>query len=303
MFSDGGFSSPDIILALSIIFVALISISLNPFVFKHNYFKKKSIARDLYLTLSAQDFISSLVLSVNFVTGVMRPKETQCATLHNTTFCGTSYYKYVRKATLTEKIVGCWVWFLISTPNFTTCILAICRWYQISFPLRFLKRRTAGVLLAVFWLFQAIILPVTLLNDSPDKPTMMAVRIQTAWNFRTNRILKDSKLQFEDILVTSLTSIALLVSILTIRTIVKSQALQENEERRRKKIKSTLKIGVLNLGNFAFIGVLLSLVLSETNRRKYLILQTICTLLPILQSSLNPVVYTLMTNSVFNSSS
>ena len=303
MFSDGGFSSPDIFLALSIIFVALISISLNPFVFKHNYFKKKSIARDLYLTLSAQDFISSLVLSVNFATGVIRPKEAQCATLHNTTFCETNYYKYVRKATFTEKIVGCWVWFLISTPNFTTCILAICRWYQISFPLRFLKRRTAGVLLAVFWLFQAIILPVTLLNDSPDKPTMMAVRIQTAWNFRTNRLLKDSKLQFEDILVTSLTSIALLASILTIRTIVKSQALQENEERRRKKIKSTLKIGVLNLGNFAFIGVLLSLVLSETNRRKYLILQTICTLLPILQSSLNPVVYTLMTNSVFNSSS
>ena len=302
MLSDGGFSSPDIYIALSIIFVALISISLNPFVFKHNYLKKKSVARDLYLTLSAQDFITSIVVSVNFVYGVLRPKEAQCAISHNTTFCETNYYEYERNATLSEKIVCCWVWYLNSIPLFTTCILAICRWYQISFPLRFLRRRIVGVVLAVFWLFQAIILPVTLLNDSPEKPTIMAIRIQTAWNFRTNRILKVSQLQFEDILLISLTSIALLTSMLTIRKIFKSQALQENEERRKKKMKSTLKIGVLNLGNVAFIGVLLSLTLSENDTRKNMYLQTICTLLPILQSSFNPAVYTMMTNNVFKSS-
>ena len=304
MFSDGGLSSPDIFISASITLVSLVSICLSPFVFRHNYLKKQSTARDLYLILSSQDFISSIVLSANFVTGVVGPKEAQCMISHNTTFCEKNYFEYERVATLSEKLIGCWVWFLSTTPMCTTCVLAVCRWYQISFPFRFLRRWVVGVVVAVFWLFLAITLHINLIGDTPENPTLMVIPIQTAWNYNPRLLMKIAHYQLEDILVILLTSIAILASILTARKILQSQVFQEDEERRKKKIKSTIKIGLLNLGNCAIIGVLASFsVVTKNTPSQFGILQMTFCILPILQSSFNPLVYILMTKDVFKPSS
>ena len=112
MFSNGGWTSPDIWLVLSIFLIAALSVVLNLLVFRHNYYKKRSIARDLFMVLSATDFVSSLVITIAVGSSIAAPIEKQCIVDHNATFCQTSYYKYNRTATITEKAVGGVMWSL-----------------------------------------------------------------------------------------------------------------------------------------------------------------------------------------------
>ncbi|KAL5247410.1 hypothetical protein ACHWQZ_G019324 [Mnemiopsis leidyi] len=100
MFSDGGLSSPDIWIALGIILTSILSLLLNPLVFRHNYSKRKSIARDLYMALSFADFLSCIVLPVTFCIRTLAPKEDLCQQLYGSEFCQESYYNFTRPATI-----------------------------------------------------------------------------------------------------------------------------------------------------------------------------------------------------------
>ena len=57
IFSDGGTTFPDFFLFLLLVFIAVTSTILNSVVFLHNYRKAASIARTLYLGLSAIDLV------------------------------------------------------------------------------------------------------------------------------------------------------------------------------------------------------------------------------------------------------
>ena len=278
------------------ILIALTSLTLNSIVFKHHYGKKKSIARDLFLGLSMTDFLSCVVIPVNFTVGLLRPKEVQCKIDHNATFCQTRYYEYYRSASLSEKIVGCFVWYLMFNPYNITCALAICRWYQVSFPLRQLNRKIALFILAAFSVLVAIYLSVKLLSE----PSAMVVAIQTVISFSNLITIDRSVLQLEDILVILLTFTAILASVLTGIQILKPEGLQDNRERRARKIKCTIKIGLLNLGNIVFIAVLLSLSFTREGTIENLRLQTTSCLISTVQSTFNPAVYILLTNGALN---
>ena len=89
MLSEGGITSPDIWIVIVLNLIATVSVILNPLVFKHNISKKRSIARDLYLVLSASDFLSSVVITCPVSVGIVAPKEEQCTVDHNETFCHT----------------------------------------------------------------------------------------------------------------------------------------------------------------------------------------------------------------------
>ena len=77
-FSAGGTSSPDIYIALLALLLLLTSSLLNSLVFLHNWRKPSSVARSLYLALSAVDFISSWVLLLNYGVRVLQPKDPNC---------------------------------------------------------------------------------------------------------------------------------------------------------------------------------------------------------------------------------
>ena len=116
LLSEGGLTSPDIWIAIMINIVALISILLNPLVFRHNFRKKRSIARDLYMSLSATEFLSGLFLPITITIGILRPKEEQCYQDHDIHFCQNDYYKYNRTATIPEKVTGTVMWYFIYSP-------------------------------------------------------------------------------------------------------------------------------------------------------------------------------------------
>ena len=176
MFSDGGITSPDIWIVISIIIIALISIVLNPLVFRHNFYKKKSLARDLYMALSVVDFLTCIVLPVTFSIGIFRPKERQCFKDHNATFCNDSYYRYKRAAIFSERLVGGVVWSLVLIPMVITSGLSISRWYKISFPFRVLNKKSAEI---IIFGISIVVLVVQIWNAIKNSPGEFKVNIQT----------------------------------------------------------------------------------------------------------------------------
>ena len=299
MFGNGGVTSPDIWIVISIIIIALISIVLNPLVFKHNFFKKNSLARDLYMALSATDFLTCTVLPVSYSVGILRPIEQQCFTDHNVTYCLTDYIHYSRPATLTEKLVTSLILYLIFSPMCITSALCISRWYKISYPLKFLSRIRVEMSLLVLCILLALYFPLMLLSDIEGKPTIMMISTQMAWNdnpFGVDR----PPIQVEEILAISLTVVSTVTSVLAVWKILLTPSVPGNPERRTKKVRSTVRITLMNLGNVAYVGVLLSLVTAKSFSRGHVYLQTVMCALPILLSAYNPVVYALLTNGVFS---
>ena len=292
MLSEGGLSSPDIWIVLVLNLTALISVILNPLVFKHNISKKRSIARDLYLVLSASDFLSSVVISSSLSAGIIAPKEEQCSIDHNATFCHTDYFKYNRTATVTEKAVGGVLWSLSFIPMITAAVLALSRWYQISYPLRPFNRNAVEIILGICCLLLLVNFQKFLYKESPGNPVVVKMNVQTVTYLKRNNFLET--LPF--LLVLLFTFISWLASAITVWNIFKAQAVSKNKQIRAGRIVSALKIALLNIGNLLWNGVIILRISKASKSGQLLfIVQTIFSFAPILQSTYNPTVYTLLT--------
>ena len=302
MFSEGGLTSPDIWIVIAITLTSSISLLLNPLVFRHNIRKKRSIARDLYMALSATDFISCVVLPIVLSQRILQPKEEQCIEEHNITFCRTDYDKYRRTATITEKAVGSVEWYLTFSPVSITSVLAISRWYQISYPLRILSRTGVEIFLAALCLFQAIYFHSIFLNDSQERPTLMMMSILTVWNDPPS-VIGRKFYPVEHVLALSQSIPSIIASVLTIWNITHSQCELGNLEIRARRMRSTKKFTLLNAGSAAYIGALVLLSAFTPNSQERLILdRLVVCFLPILVSTYNPVIYTMLTESVISNS-
>ena len=305
MFSEGGLTSPDIWIVIGITLTASVSILLNPLVFRHNIRKKRSIARDLYMALSTTDLFCSIVLPITLSVGISRPKEEQCMKDFNITFCQTDYYKYNRTATITEKAVGGVVWYLIYSPLTITSVLAMSRWYQISYPLRVLNRTAVEIFLAALCLFQAIYFPLMLLNDPPGRPTQMQMNTQVVWN--TTPLRLDHPVPIEGYQALLLITLSIVASVMTIWNIVHSQTVPGNEEihaQRLRKVRSTVKITLLNAGSIVNAGTVMAVLLIHPTKHNFRILQSVVfSILPIFTSAYNPVIYTVLTKGILKNNS
>ena len=292
MFSKGGVSSPDIWIVITILHVALISLVLNPLVFRHNINKKSSsIARHLYSTLSVTDWATCLVLPIYYSTGILPPQEKQCINDNNSTFCQTYYYKYSRAATVTEKAMGSVVWSLAFIPALITAALALSRWYQISFPLRVIQKKMVLFSLAGLCVFIVLVETWSLFKDDRSR---FRINMQIASSATEGNIQGFLPL----ILFILIASISSTASMLTIRKILKSENVQRTPEIRFKRIKSAIKILLLNIGNVIAIAILFSRLLTNPQSVTNLVLQTATSFLPMLLSCFNPCVYILLTNNI-----
>lgn len=293
LYSDGGSTSPDIYIVVVMDIIALISIFLNPFVFKYNCKKKRSIARDLYMALSLTDFLSSIILPFTTSVRILEPKEEKCQEGLGADNCRTKYYEYVRRATTGESVLGVVSWSLMFYPLIITSVLSMCRWYQIKFPLRPISRVTVEVVTMTTCMIKSVYFIVKLFN-SPGE-TYMLTKIQNVWR---RRFLIESEeeynlIQFENLLSILLIFLSTAASILTVCNIVGTRPVPgSTRQQRRRKIISTVKIALLNLGGVMFVT---SLVLS-TVIDTWLTAST-C-FLPVLMSTYNPLIYTLLTEGV-----
>ena len=297
MFSEGGLTSPDIWIAIAVILTASISILLNPLVFRHNVLKQRSIARDLYMVLSTTDFISSIVLTAIMIRGILLPKEEQCIRDHNATYCRTEYYKYSRAATTAEKVMGSVSAYLAFSPNTITSVMAMSRWYQISYPLRFLSRTAVKIFLAVWCLLQGLIFTVLLFIDTPEQPTLFQVHFIT-WNYVPFGVdMRDLPIVY--ILFTLQISISTIATVFTIWSMFRSHTVPGNAETGSKRMKSTVKIALLNAGAFLAAVMGLGITFSAANGKHGTeirrIFETASYFLTIVLSTYNPVIFTLLT--------
>ena len=300
MFSDGGVTSPDIWIVISITIIALISLLLNPLVFRHNLRKKSSIARDLYMALSTTDFITSLVMSTVFSEGILSPKEEQCFEDHNDTFCQTSYYRYNRTATAAEKGIGSLAWSLGFIPLVLAVVLSLTRWYQIALPLRSLEKRTVRVALIAAISVSVAYMVWIMFTDTSEKVMSMSMQL-------TRVPTTGNKFQYWISLTGTVALILILVSntasVLTIWNIVKSETFQGNVEMRARKIRGSVRILLLNAGNVVWAGLLVVRSLTNKQSEAQVIQQMVTSILPMLLSSYNPTVYVGLTEGIFKKNS
>ena len=288
VFSNGGVSSPDIWIVASIIFITLISTLLNPLVFKHNCQKKRSIARDLFMALSSADFITSIVMTTVASIGIISPKEKQCEVDHNITFCQQDYLKYNRTATMGERAIGGIMWTLVIFTMITSAVLAISRWYQISYPLRFFHRKAVEAALGIsFICIAAYFHWCFLLGNLPDNPVVFKMYMQSVEFLKYDNVV--FYLPFSLAILFTFTSA--MASAVTVLNIFKSKPAPGLRRIRSKKLRSSLKIALLNAGNLVWIGSLMAKLADTEN----ILLQMFLCFLSILQSTYNPIVYVLLT--------
>ena len=284
MLSEGGFTSPDIWIVIAVILTATISVILNPLVFRHNLHKKRSIARDLYMALAATDFLSSVAMSINLTLGITASKEEQCFIDHNATFCQTNYYRYYRTATVTEKAVGGVVWSLAFIPLIITAVLAVSRWYQISHPLRPLSRNAIKIILVLCCLLLVGSFHRYLFIEPTKNPIVFKMNIQAFAYLRKSGVLEN----LTEILAVLISFISSLASAITVWNIFKSPAVPGNEQIRSRRIKSSLKIALLNIGNLSCGGAVIPKLFTVYESDEYYIFQTTVCLLPLFLSTSIP---------------
>ena len=131
VFSDGGVSSPDIYISVSYICVIIACTVLNSLVFVHNFQKKSSVARNLYLFLSAADLLTSWVLLGASSVDFLKEKEEECRNSDEVT-CNKDYFKRVVDATLGIKLYSVISYTMSLSPTHITGFLAGTRFLQIT---------------------------------------------------------------------------------------------------------------------------------------------------------------------------
>ena len=248
------------------------------------------------MALAATDFLSSVYLTILSSMSILAPKEELCVEYFNKTFCQTEYYRYQRPATVEEKVHSSIGHFLAFLPHTITTVLSLSRWYQVTHPLRRLSRNAVKIVQVVLGVFLAVYIPIVMFEDSPDDPKIMAIYRQTVTSWNESNLYQRYTLPS---IVFLLTATATLASVLTVRNIFKSQNVAGDHLVRVRRLKSALKIVLLNVGNIVNIALSIGLLLNNPGSFANMMLYSLITFFPILQSSYNPIVYSILTTGVF----
>ena len=300
MFSDGGVSSPDIWIVVGLILISTVSVVLNPLVFRHNFNKRKTVARDLYMALSSADFMSCLILPATFSVRTLAPKEDQCQKIYGLQFCQEKYYNYTRQATIAEKTLGSVTWSITMTPLIITSVLTMCRWYQIKYPLRHLSRTGVQITTGVICSLWSIYYTVAFFWDSPKYPTVKITFIQTVWNQTPfgGRMKDFENISVDKIAVVLLTIPATLASIITVYQVITTKPVPGTPEALsyNKKVVSTVKIALLNAGSVLLVSLLIGL--TAISSYFHIIFTITVVFAPVFISAINPIIYLLLTKGV-----
>ena len=307
VFSNGGLTSPDIYVGVLCILVILISTTLNSLVFVHVARKNNSLARSLYLTLSAADFLTVWILTANYSVHVLKEKEDECKNSVEPA-CNEEYYKRVSVAHFGQKIHGILGWTAVVAPSNITAVLAMSRYYQIKYPLR---QPNIKLVMSGLFILTLILLPIVTgcaMLDTLVTENSIAIVLQTtslAWNFRP-RVLGTlvSGLTYF-ILSTGVTWVlqvgAVAASILTMYELVKSHLKPSSGGVKGRKTRSSLKIIVTNIGSvlilvaFTITAVDVRESVEDVTFKEAFTYFLVALVVPALTSMLNPVIYIIMT--------
>ena len=309
VFSDGGVSSPDIYIAVSCICVIIVCTVLNSLVFLHNFQKKSSVARNLYLFLSAADLLTSWVLlganSVDF----LKEKEEECKISEEVT-CNERYFWIEVEATLGVKLLSVIGLTMSFAPAHITAFLAVTRFLQIRYPLNPLQLKHVILSLLVTCTWVPVVVGCAMFDVSDREgcnPPAKSNLLTFAWTYcpRVLGIQMNTHQYFWSMIVIAviLQIGAMIASILTITELVKVylNPVSEGTAKKQNRIRSCSKILLTNLGSLILVIIFVITTLQgESNADEvsmadgitYLMFQTV---VPSLISTLNPIIFMLLT--------
>jgi hypothetical protein len=132
--------------------------------------------------------------------------------------------------------------------------------------------------------------------------TFLKMNIQTVWSEIPFGLKTPHFDASEGYLAVVLSSLSTIASLLTIRNIMKSTAVTANLEVRTKKIRSTIKITLLNAGNLVYVIAVVIAIAVDHHSYAFLAMQTVAFFVPVLLSTYNPVIYLVLTKNIFHRS-
>ena len=309
VFSEGGVTSPDIYIGVSCICLLLFSTVLNSRVFYHNYRKHSSLARTLYLCLSATDLIASWVLLAAISVDVLKNKDEACK---NSTApeCNEKYYWKSKPATPWIKINTVISLTLSFAPAHITAFLATTRFLKIRYPFLQIQKRhvIASLLLTISWI--PIVVSCAMFIDSGQSECgpIKATITPFAWNYcpKILGLRVDSRGHFLFIIaVPVLLQVgAMFTSILTTYELIKVylNPVSEGADLEENRRKGSLKILLTNLGSFFHVLILtMTAALSKVTINDEIPIEKAVTyvlfqvIVPSIISTLNPFIYIILT--------
>ena len=257
IFSEGGWTSPDCPIGISCICLAVLCTALNSLVFLHNYHKNKSVARSLYLCLSATDMVTAWVLLVPYSVVVLKKEEVECMDkdrfpCHQNEDMMNKSTSVIKEVNFSDKLLSLLCQTMIAAPSHITAALAITRYLQIKYPFRSLK--TKFVLMAVFvtsiWQPAVVICYFLSPNEFIKIKANIAIigattnprlfNLQVPWRvYSTISFVPTGVLQF----------LSIVFSFLTIYELVRSYLALIGEAPRSRNTKSTVRILLTNIGS------------------------------------------------------
>jgi hypothetical protein len=309
VFSEGGWTSPDIYIGISCVCLAVLCAVLNFLVLIHNYHKNPSVARNLYLSLAAADLLTAFVILVPYSVNVLKKSELDCREKERV-WCDDAF---MRKsvASIFNKLQAILTWTVILAPNHITAFLALTRYIQIRHPLQHLE--TKHVLLALFFslTWEPVIFSCSFLYVSEDnilylfKLQNALVTIEQPQLFGVH-MTWPTFLVIVNIVNITLQFFAMIASFLTIIALIKSYlkpVAGSSTSTSNRRSKSALRIVIMNFGSFISLASCANVLSLEdrgvnsmsTQQAIKLLLTTL--IIPSVLSSLNPMIYINLTSS------
>lgn len=310
LYSQGGFSSPDVYIGLFALLLTIASMILNALVFVYNYKKHKSVPRFLFMVLSSIDFATGLIVGTFITVQVLIAGEPLCEMhLEN---------KSCREArAMPIKLYGCLDFLLSQTPGFVAATMSICRFRQLRQPFRTISQNLVGWSI-VTYCFLVFIVLVCSMTIRPDY-FFFSYHTFTPWFDEEAFGLGDPGqsdtrrrlIIFSYLLVTWPTFpgqlVSLVASLLTVKHLMSSRQHKSYKRGSNPKItahiqadkRSSIKIILTNSGGilqtiylFALCEVILDL---ENLSTATMISGFVMGVLPVFLSVLNPVIFIIFT--------
>ena len=309
VFSEGGVTSPDIYIGVSCICLLLLSTILNSRVFYHNYRKHSSVARTLYLCLSATDLIASWVLLGYFSADVFKMKEKECNN-NTASECTARYFWRKVTANLQMRIYTVISFTMSFSPAHITAFLATTRFLKIRYPFLPIKLKyvITSLLLTLAWVPMIVSMAMFVKVEEEKCGPVKHSSNPFAWNYCPEifGVTTNSRGYFYSVIAVPvfLQVGAMIASILTTYELIKVHLnpVSEGAGREEKRMKSSMKILLTNLGSFLHVLIIaITAGLSNVHINTeipvktavmYILFQTI---IPALVSTLNPIIYIILT--------
>ena len=306
MYSEGGTTSPDFLIALAVLFCTLVSVLLNPIVFIYNNSKPRSIPKFLFQVLSAADFLTSTIIGVFVASALLRVRGTDPRPPYLPLTRHETDHLVVKNITLPLKMYGITSWYIQQTPGFVAMVMAVCRFIQIKRPFQKISfRLIVGIIVGVA-ICNLILLSFCLTQDA----MVFTYQINNLWPINGNILAPDYNTNREGyitiatyIFLTWTQSfgqpLSILVSVLTVRHLYITYNSSGNPTLSQQNgRRSSIKILLTNLSaviETVFYLCVFSKIMTADDMLGFEALSMFSSILPVILSTLNPFVFIALT--------